>query len=127
MRNLVTSSAVCALLLFAAPSPARAQISFGITIGQPPPPRAYVVPNRPGRDYVWVEGYWYPEGRRYKWRDGYWTRPPVAGAYWVEPYYYRGKYFEGYWEGPHGRRLKDDHRSERPREDRRDERRRDDR
>ena len=67
---------------------------FGITIGQPPAPRAYRVPPRPGRDFVWVEGYWYPQGKgkHYKWHDGYWTRPPFAGAYWVEPYYYRGQY-----------------------------------
>jgi hypothetical protein len=84
-------------------APASAQVSIGITIGQPPPPQVYRVPARPSPDFTWVDGYWYPQGKHYKWHDGYWTRPPFAGAYWVEPYYQRGQYFQGYWDGSHGR------------------------
>jgi hypothetical protein len=89
-------------------SAARAQISFGIRIGEPPPPRAYHVPARPGSDYEWIEGYWYPDHGHYRWHDGYWTRPPYAGAYWVAPYHVGGQYYEGRWEGPHGE-MKHDH------------------
>ena len=110
MRHIFACSAVCAVLLTLG-SPASAQISVGITIGQPPPPRAFRVPPPPGPDFAWVEGYWYPQGHHYKWHDGYWTRPPFAGAYWVAPYYYGGQYFEGYWEN--SRRFKHDHKWDR--------------
>src|SRR5215471_10101509 len=59
----------------------RAQVSIGVTIGQPPAPRVYRVPPQPGPEFVWVEGYWYPQGHKYRWHDGYWTRAPFAGAY----------------------------------------------
>jgi len=68
-------------------------------------PFSYVVAARPSPEFVWVEGYWAPQGKHYRWNNGYWTRPPYAGAYWVEPYYYRGSYIAGYWEG--GRRDHD--------------------
>ncbi len=60
------------------------------------------MPARPGPDYVWVEGYNYPQGSKYLWHDGYWTRPPYAGAYWVDPYHVNGQYYAGRWEGSHG-------------------------
>ncbi len=122
MRNLLRLTAALALLFVA--SPAHAQVSFGIEIGRPPAPRVYRVPARPGPEFVWVEGYWYPEGRGYKWENGYWTRPPYEGAYWVEPYYSSGRYVAGYWETPRGR-FEHDHRWDRGRERdyRRDERR----
>jgi len=83
---------------------AKAQVSFGVQIGEPPAPRAYRVPAQPRGEFVWVEGYWYPQGNHYRWRDGYWARPPLPGAYWVQPYYYGGRYVEGYWESGRGRR-----------------------
>ena len=102
MRKLLQTIAVATLLLVPAAA-ANAQVSFGITIGQPPPPpRAYRVPAQPGPDYEWVEGYWYPQNGRWAWHNGYWTRPPYEGAYWAAPYYNRGEYFEGRWEGQHG-------------------------
>jgi WXXGXW repeat (2 copies) len=102
MRHVLACSALGAALLMSA-APANAQVSIGITIGQPPPPQVYRVPARPNPDFIWVEGYWYPQGHHYKWHDGYWTRPPFAGAYWVEPYYRHGQYFDGYWDGGRGR------------------------
>jgi hypothetical protein len=119
MRKLLQILAI-AVLFLAPASTAHAQISFGIRIGEPPAARAYRVPNRPGPDYTWVEGYWYPQGSRYTWHNGYWTRPPYEGAYWVEPYYVRGQYFAGQWEGSRGVILHD-HRWDRGRQ--RDERR----
>ena len=61
MRKLLQTLAISALLLAPA-SAAHAQISFGIRIGEPPAERAYRVPPQPGPDYVWVEGYRYPQG-----------------------------------------------------------------
>ena len=85
-----------------------AQVSIGVTIGQPPPPRVYRVPPQPGNEFVWVEGYWYPQGHKYRWHDGYWTRAPFAGAYWVQPYYDGGRYVSGYWEND-AKHLEHDH------------------
>ncbi len=108
MRKLLQTIAISALFLIPA-SAAHAQVSFGIQIGDPPPPRAYRVPPRPGPEYVWVEGYQYPQNGHYAWHNGYWTRPPYAGAYWVSPYYSSGHYYAGRWED--GRReMNHDHR-----------------
>ena len=86
------------------------QVSIGIEIGAPPPPRAvYVQPPQPEPDFVWVQGYWYPVGHHYKWHEGYWTRPPYEGAYWVPSHYEGGHYFVGYWSGNHGRVEHDHH------------------
>ena len=111
MRKLVQTLAISALLLGPATA-AQAQISVGIRIGPPPPPRWYRVPPQPGPDYVWIEGYQYPQGSHYKWHDGYWTRPPYEGAYWVEPYHVGGQYFAGRWESSR-RNLAHDHRWDR--------------
>ncbi len=78
--------------------------SFGISIGVPyyapvpAPPVAAYMPACPGPGYVWIPGYYYPEGRRFAWREGYWSRPPYAGAYWVTPRYYEQRYYPGYWQ-----------------------------
>lgn len=111
MRQSLRTATLLALLLVPAAT-LHAQISFGIRIGEPPPPRAYRVPPRPGPDYVWVEGYQYPQGGHYKWHDGYWTRPPYQGAYWVEPYHAGGQYYAGRWEGERGN-IAHDHRWDR--------------
>jgi hypothetical protein len=119
MRKLLQTVAISALLLSPA-SAAQAQINVGIRIGPPPAPRDYRVPPQPGPDYLWVEGYQYPQGSHYVWHNGYWTRPPYAGAYWVEPYHVNGEYFAGRWEGTRGN-VAHDHRWDRGRQ--RDERR----
>ena len=80
-----------------------AQVSVGIRLGPPPPPRVVrVLPRSPGPDYIWVAGYWYPVGRKYRWHDGYWTRPPYAGARWVGPRHDGERFFEGRWDGDRG-------------------------
>lgn len=106
------------LILWTAGSLLPAQVSVGIRIGPPPPPRVVrVLPRQPGPDYAWIEGYWYPSGRRYKWHDGYWTRAPYAGAHWVGPRHEGGMFYEGSWEGGRGR-LDHDHRWDRERNNR---------
>jgi hypothetical protein len=95
-----------------------AQISVGIRIGPPPPPRVVrVQPPTPGPEYLWVAGYWYPVGNHYKWHDGYWTRPAYAGARWIAPRHEGGMYYEGYWEGEHGQ-VRHDHKWDRDRDHR---------
>ena len=108
MRKLVKTAALTALMLLALVSTAGAQVSIGIQIGPPPPPRVVrIVPVRPGPDFVWIGGYWYPVARHYRWRDGYWTRAPYAGARWVPPRYESRRYYNGYWERERGRFERD--------------------
>jgi len=102
MGRILKAVSISALLLACAAA-AHAQTSLDIHLGAPPPaPRAYRVPPQPGPDYVWVEGYWYPVNGQYRWHNGYWTRPPYQDAYWVAPYYARGEYYTGHWEGLRG-------------------------
>src|SRR5262245_24315519 len=98
------NKAILSLALLGGGTLASAQVSVGIHLGPPPPPRVlHVRPRMPGSGYAWVDGYWYPSGNKYKWRKGYWMRPPYAGARWVAPRYDRN-YIQGYWEGDRGRR-----------------------
>jgi hypothetical protein len=104
-------------------SVANAQVSFGFRIGPPPPPRVVrTLPRRPGPEFYWIDGYWYPAGNHYRWHDGYWTRPPYQGARWIGPRYNGGQFYVGHWDGDRGR-FNHDHRSDRHRDrdfDRRD-------
>jgi hypothetical protein len=110
-----TFTAILLAAFLASASMASAQVSIGIRIGPPPAPRVVrVAPRRPGPDYIFVQGYWYPVGNHYKWHNGYWTRAPYPGARWVAPRYEGRQYFNGYWEGDRGR-LEHDHRSDRNR------------
>ena len=93
-----------------------AQVSIGIRIGPPPPPRVLAVrPVAPGPGFVWIEGYWYVVGSRYRWHAGYWTRPPYEGARWVVPHHDGERFFAGYWDGAHGR-IEHDHHWDRDRD-----------
>jgi hypothetical protein len=115
MRNCLSATLLVAILLVGV-SAAGAQISVGIRIGPPPPPRVVrVLPPRPAPEFVWLEGYWYPVGRHYRWHDGYWTRPPYEGARWVQPHHDGEQFFAGYWEGDRGR-IEHDHRWDRDRD-----------
>ena len=114
MKKLIFSTLLVAMLLTG--ESAFAQVSIGIRIGPPPPPRVIrVLPRRPGLAYVWVDGYWYPNGRKYKWHQGYWTLPPYEGARWIAPHYDGQMFFQGYWEGNRGR-LEHDHHTDRDRD-----------
>ena len=97
---------------FAVSSSLFGAIGVGIEIGAPPAVRVERRPVMPGPGYVWVDGYWYANGPRWAWHRGYWSRPPYEGAAWVAPRYEGGRFFEGYWNGPHGQ-LPHDHRWDR--------------
>jgi len=115
-RKLIRTGLLLAAIMMAGAVTSHAQISIGIRIGRPPRPRVVrVLPPRPGPEFVWVAGYWYPVGRHYRWHVGYWTRPPYAGARWVGPHYDGGEFFEGYWNGDRGR-VEHDHRWDKDRD-----------
>ena len=102
-------------LLLGASAIMNAQVSVGIRIGAPPPPRVLRVrPVAPGAGFVWVDGYHFVEGGRYRWHDGYWTRPPFEGATWIGPRHDGSQFYAGYWDGPRGR-FDHDHRWDRDR------------
>jgi hypothetical protein len=87
-KQMKTKSLLGSILASSLVIPASGQVSFGVTIGAPPPPLRYEAPPpMPGPGYVWVDGYWVPEGGRWVWRHGEWRRPPYAGAYWAHPHY----------------------------------------
>jgi len=108
MKRLLKTTIIAAMLITYG-SVFAAEISIAIRIGPPPPPRVvHVLPPRPGPEFIWIEGYWYPVEKHYKWHNGYWTRPPYPTARWVVPHHDGEQYFVGYWEGERGR-LEHDH------------------
>ena len=91
---------VLAIALGATASRAEASTQIYVRIGPP----AHVVdvrPVRPGRHYVWRDGYHRWNGHRYVWTHGYWTVPPRAHAHWVPAHWvhnYHGWYLvRGHW------------------------------
>ena len=103
MKTLARVGLLFAFLL-ASSCVASAQIAVGIRIGAPPAPRVVaVVPAQPGPEFTWIGGYWYPAGGHYRWHEGYWSRPPYEGARWVGPRHDGQRFYNGYWEGSHGR------------------------
>src|SRR6202051_1932822 len=100
MKNVMNTVLLAAMLFAGVSGLSAAQISLGIRIGAPPPPRVVrVLPARPGPEFVWVDGYWYPVGNHYKWHDGYWSRPIYPAARWVAPRHDGERFYAGYWDG----------------------------
>lgn len=119
LRNQILKTKLLALLLMATGA-VFGQVSIGVVIGAPPPVRIMrVQPLSPGDDYMWIGGYWYPNGNHYRWHNGYWTRPAYPGAQWVEPRHDGERYYQGYWQGG-GERYDHDHRWDRGRSHQRD-------
>jgi hypothetical protein len=121
--RLASTLAGCALAFTLAAPAARAQVSFGIHIGTPPPPLRYEArPPIPGPGFVWVDGFWEPFHGRYRWHPGYWNRPPFEGAYYVHPHwdhYPDGWHMhDGYWaHEDHGDHYWDHHENDRDHHD----------
>ena len=58
LKEVWMKTTLLALVLLAAGS-SFAQISIGVRIGPPPPPRVIrVQPRAPGPGYIWVDGHW---------------------------------------------------------------------
>ena len=68
-------------------------------------PQYEVVPERPGIDYDWVDGYWAWQGR-WVWVPGRWVWRPQPRVivspefYWGPRYYYGPRYYHGWRHGP---------------------------
>lgn len=80
------------------PPPMATEVIVG---SAPPPPPQDVMVARPGRDFVWISGYWAWTGRGHRWVAGHWERPPRRHAVWVNPRWERrGRgyvFVQGYW------------------------------
>src|SRR3984885_1668971 len=110
MRRFVSTAASLAILAglglaFAAPpTPSRAYVAIGVSVGFPPPPLpVYYQPPMPGYGYVWTPGYWAwtPYYHDYYWVPGTWVLPPRVGFLWTPGYWgwNDGVYafLPGYW------------------------------
>src|ERR1022692_1723333 len=119
MRGIEMIKKLLAFALLAGGCAFAVDFGVGIRIGPPPPPRVIrVQPRSPGPGYVFVGGYWYPNGGKYAWHNGYWTRPPYEGALWVGPRHDGQQYFEGHWEGGGHEPVGHDHKWDRDRDNR---------
>ena len=70
MVKAFIKTALLGSVLFFGSQRTNAQVSVGIQIGAPPPPRVVaVLPPQPAPEFVWVEGYWYPVAHHYRWHE----------------------------------------------------------
>jgi hypothetical protein len=101
LKQNVSLGLVAAMLA----TPAWSQISVYIGIA-PPPIRVEVPPPPPEPSFIWVTGFWAPQGNHYRWVAGHYMRPPYESAAWYPPHYEQGPrgwhYREGYWGHGHG-------------------------
>lgn len=67
----------------------------------PPKLRSEQKPHRPGRDFLWIQGFWHWQGNDWDWVPGRWERPIEPGARWVKARYAREgsayRYEPGHW------------------------------
>jgi hypothetical protein len=70
--------------------PPLAEVSVNIVIDAPPPPPRHEVVierDRPGPNYVWVDGYWDGAPGHYVWVAGRWDHPPHPNGKWFAPHW----------------------------------------
>jgi hypothetical protein len=110
-------------------APASAQVRAGVNLpglhirvspDAPPPPRVEVRPSRPGRNHVWIGGYWDRQDDRWAWAPGRWEEPAERNHHWIKAKYHREygsyRYEPGHWshqkleEGDDYRRFHEEHR-----------------
>lgn len=106
-RNITRSLMLGTLaVLTAGPVSAQVHADLGplhirIATEGPPPIRVERRPVSPGRDYVWIGGYWDRRDDRWEWIGGRWDRPADRHYSWVRARYAReGKawrYEPGHW------------------------------
>jgi len=104
LRRLAVAGLAGTLLLMlamiAAPTPASARVSVGISVGFGPPALpVYMQPPCPAPGYMWTPGYWaWDPAYGYYWVPGTWVPAPFVGAMWTPGYW--GFYDGGYrWRG----------------------------
>ena len=70
-------------------------------VREPPPLRREAIVVRPGRTYIWVEGYWVWRQPEFVWVPGRWALPPTGARKWQPGRWHhepRGWFWiEGYW------------------------------
>lgn len=132
LKNIHTSIATMTFLALTS-LPATAQVGvrvdvplpgLEIHVGRtaPPRPRRERRPERPGRDFVWLPGFWHWQERDWAWIPGRWEHPSERGARWVRARYTREgsawRYEPGHWsnqrviEGDDYRRWREEHHRE---------------
>ena len=88
----------CAVYVRVPPPP----VGAVFVVNEPPPPRREVIVARPGRDFIWIDGYWAWRGAQYVWVPGVWIQRPVNARRYVPGRWYhepRGWFWiEGRWE-----------------------------
>jgi hypothetical protein len=73
-------------------TPLLAGITVNVEIDAPPPPPRHEIVierDRPGPDFVWVEGFWDGSPGHYVWVAGHWDRPPHGHGHWNAPHWDR--------------------------------------
>ncbi|HEV8544348.1 MAG TPA: YXWGXW repeat-containing protein [Verrucomicrobiae bacterium] len=67
-----------------------------------PGPQVEVVPERPGPDYVWADGYWAWGGTAWVWMPGRWVLRPGANVIIVPggDWHYRHRYYDRWHRWP---------------------------
>ncbi len=79
------------------PPVVRERVRAPVVIRQaPPPPIEEVVPRSPGRQYVWVPGYWVWNDR-WLWQGGHYEMAPRDRAVY-QPGHWVERHGEWYWE-----------------------------
>jgi hypothetical protein len=81
VAGLALTLAACASSLPEADSATHPANAF-VEVPYPPPAGLVeIVPDRPDRSAVWLDGNWVWRGRHYVWQRGGWVHAPANGAY----------------------------------------------
>ncbi|MEO8202104.1 MAG: hypothetical protein ABI679_16350, partial [Gemmatimonadota bacterium] len=94
----ILSGAGLLLILACATTPPPGRV---YVVDRPPRNRVEVVPAAPGRDFIWIGGYWRRAGAGWDWAPGHFAERPGHRGHWVPGRWVherRGWYFmEGHW------------------------------
>jgi hypothetical protein len=134
MQTKVHTSIATMMFMAITSLPATAQVGvrvdvplpeLEIHVGHSAPPRlrSEVRPERPGREFSWIPGFWHWQATGWAWIPGRWERPSERGARWVRARYAREgsgwRYEPGHWsnqrivEGDDYRRWREEHHRDR--------------